>query len=540
MKGIDRRDFLKGALVAGAASTVGVLAGCSPQAPKQDAETPSDSSGEKSYDISETRDVDVVVVGSGISGLAAAVESAELGARTLLLEKESVLGGNGGFTYGPSGFNTRYSRAAGVEFDYHDAVKEEQQLFNYIPNVRYYIDMAEASSDNIDWVAEHGVAFLDVVDNYKGGNPTAHYWAGESDPALGRIGYGGNYVSGMQAAAEAAGVEILLGSPAVDVVMDGSDVVGVIAQQGENTYLQVNAKAVIIGTGGWCANRELLSTKGRGDEVIYAYTFNQGMTGDGWALAMKAGAFDTSDRIGFIEQPAFAEMGLAESKANIAGASSDYYPNRNDNHPVWNILKMGKCIWVNEEGERFADESCGRPEGGVAGWATCAITSQRRSYAVIDKALIDMLGKDCMDFLMSANEHNTKFQADTIEELAASANINVEGLKAAIERYNGFCEQGADIDFGKHAEALVPLGEGPYFATQLGVTSLCSIGGVRITRQMQAADKDWNPIKGLYVIGVDSFPFYTQMYYFQLPGSACAFELHSGLVAARHAAGTLA
>jgi fumarate reductase flavoprotein subunit len=149
---------------------------------------------------------------------------------------------------------------------------------------------------------------------------------------------------------------------------------------------------------------------------------------------------------------------------------------------------MGKCLWINEEDERFADKSCGRPEGGVAGWATCAITSQRRSYAVIDKAIIDMLGQDCIDFLMSANDHNTKFQADTIEELAQLANINADNLRETVERYNGFCVEGKDIDIGKHTEALIPIGEGPYFATQLGVTSLCSIGGVRITRQMQAAD----------------------------------------------------
>ena len=79
------------------------------------------------------------------------------------------------------------------------------------------------------------------------------------------------------------------------------------------------------------------------------------------------------------------------------------------------------------------------------------------------------------------------------------------------------------------------IGEGPYFATQLGVSPLCSTGGVRVNRQMQACDVDWNPIEGLYVLGVASFPFYTQMYYFQQPGSAVAFEVHWGLVAARHA-----
>jgi fumarate reductase flavoprotein subunit len=321
--------------------------------------------------------------------------------------------------------------------------------------------------------------------------------------------------------------------------MNGADAAGVIAQRNDGSFLQINAKAVILGTGGWCDNRELLTKIGRSNEVIYPYTFMPGMTGDGWKLATKAGALDLSGNIAFVEQPAFAEMGLAEEVAGQQGKDASFYPNRNDNHPVWNILKLGKCIWVNEMGERFANEACGRPEGGVAGWATNAIISQQRSYAVIDKAMMDVLGQDCIDFMMSANAYNTKFQADTIEALATAADIDAEGLKETVERYNGFVAQGKDIDFGKSGEGLIPIGEGPYFATQLGVTPLCSIGGVRINRQMQAADSNWKPIKGLYVIGVDGMPFYSQMYYFQLPGSAVAFELHSALTAARHAHQTL-
>ena len=76
------------------------------------------------------------------------------------------------------------------------------------------------------------------------------------------------------------------------------------------------------------------------------------------------------------------------------------------------------------------------------------------------------------------------------------------------------------------------IGEGPYFCTQLGVSPPCSIGGVLVNRQMRACDVNRDVIPGLYVIGVDSFAFYTQMYYFQLSGSAVAFELRSGLVAA--------
>ena len=218
MHTLDRRNFLKGALATGVIGAAGVLGGCAAgEQGKAAGDNQATAAGQAdnavlAYDIAETKEVDVVVVGSGNAGMAAAVEAAELGATTLLLEKEAILGGNGNHTYGPSGFDTKYSRAAGVTYDYREAVVEDQRMFNYIPNIRYYIDMAEASSDNIDWVAEHGVPISSVVDNYKGGNPTMHYWGedgGTIDPVHGRVGSGTVYIAGMQATAESLGVEIL-------------------------------------------------------------------------------------------------------------------------------------------------------------------------------------------------------------------------------------------------------------------------------------------------------------------------------------------
>lgn len=92
-KGISRRDFLKGA-AAGAVgvAAVGVLGGCSP--------SESNSDEAKSYNVSETKSADIVVVGSGASGICATVQAAELGAQVILLESNSVLGGNGILTEG--------------------------------------------------------------------------------------------------------------------------------------------------------------------------------------------------------------------------------------------------------------------------------------------------------------------------------------------------------------------------------------------------------------------------------------------------------
>lgn len=529
---MDRRTFVAGAAATAAAT---VLAGATAHAAR------AEETGEPEvYDIAETVDVDVVVVGAGISGFAAAVESAELGGKVLLLEKLATLGGDGSYTFGPSGFNTRYSKALGIELDPREACIEEQHVFNFIPNCHFYLDMAEASSDNIDWVVDHGVVISDIVDNFKGGNPTAHYWGehgGEVDPVNGRRGYGYVYTEGMTAACEKLGVEIRTECPAIDIIKDGDAVVGVIAQNAAGEYIQVNAKAVILGTGGICGSKELMARMGRTNEALYPWTFCPGCTGDGYTLAMKAGAFDMFRNVGFIEQPCFAEMGLAENKAREEGLGMEYFPNRNDNHPIYNIIKYGKCIWVNEEGERFADECCAHPDGGVAMWATAAFESQIHAFAFFDNYVAtELLGQECMDFLMGANDYNTKFTGETVEEIAEAMGVPADKLQATIDRYNEMVAEGKDSDFGKREDALLPIGDGPYYATYMCSTPTASFGGVRINRNMQAADIEWKPIPGLYVVGVDSFPFYTQIYYYQLPGSAVAFELHSGLVAARHAA----
>lgn len=531
---MSRRGFVAGTIAASAAAAMTSFA--------SDAWA-EQAAGTDSYQIADTMGTDIVIVGGGLSGLCAAVKAAEEGASVIVLEKLAVLGGNGSYTDGPSGFDTKYSRAAGVVYDYRDAAIEDQHMFNFIPNIHYYIDMAVASSDNIDFVADHGVPISPIVDNFKGGNPTAHHWGetgGTIDPVMGRLNHGDEYTSNMVAAAEGLGVQLVTSTPAVDILLDGDAVTGVIAQREDGSYIQVNAKATILATGGIAGNQELMTKVGRPDPVVSPYTWCPGTTGDGYLLAMKAGAFDMLRNVGFIEQPAFAEMGLAEQKANEQGLGAEFFPNRNDNHPIWNILKLGKCIWVNERGERFADEACAKPDGGVAGWATNAFLSQQKSFAVFDGAMAAEMGQDCIDFLMSANEYNTKFTADTLEELAEKMEIPYETLQKTVDEYNGFVEEGVDHAFGKYAEGLVSIGDGPYYATRLGVTPLCSIGGARVTREMQAADVNWNTIPGLFIAGDDSFPFYTQMYYYQLPGSAVAYALHSGIVAATSAVASLA
>ena len=526
MKSMDRRTFVAGAAIGAIAASSAAIA-VAEEAPEG-----------AEYEIAETLECDILVVGSGTAGLCAAVNSADGGASVIVLERAGVFGGGGPGTDGPSGFDTRWSKAAGVEYDYRDAGIEEQRAFNYITDNNYYRDMAKASGDNIEWCAAHGVPISDVVDKFKGGHPTAHHWGemgGKADPELGRINYGYEYVNVMIECAEELGVQMFANTPAIDIVMDGERFAGVIAQREDGSYIQVNAKATIIGTGGMGGSPEFRAKLGRPDDVVCEYLGTATNLGDGYVLATKAGAYDLFRNVGWVEQPGFVELGYATRWAQEQGLGKDFLPHSNDEHPIWNIIKKGNCIWVNDRGERFANEDAAYVDDGIPGWAINSFYAQKKAFAMFDQAVADLMGEQCMEFLMTANEHNTKFTGETLEELAENMGIPADTLKKTVEDYNALVDAGEDLDFGKRPDALHHIGDGPYYATQLGSQPLCTLGGVRVTREMEAADVNWNVIPGLYVIGNDSFPFYTQMYYFKLPGSAVAYCLHSALTASRNA-----
>ena len=166
---VTRRRFLQGAgMTAASIAAVSMLGGCSAKG-----NTEADTAAQNqvaTYEPSETMDVDIVVVGSGSSGVAAAVQAAELGAKTLLLEKSTQTGGNGRLTEGMFAINSQMQKQLGVGdgVTFTDIIAAEQEFFNYRINNLLWKDMVDASGDNIDWMASHGVKFSGVVDDYHG------------------------------------------------------------------------------------------------------------------------------------------------------------------------------------------------------------------------------------------------------------------------------------------------------------------------------------------------------------------------------------
>lgn len=132
--------------------------------------------------------------------------------------------------------------------------------------------------------------------------------------------------------------------------------------------------------------------------------------------------------------------------------------------------------------------------------------------------------------MLLENGSTNYFVADTIEELAEKAGIDVENLKATVDEYNYFCDT-RDLEFYKDPKYLRPLFKPPYYAAAIHPGGYGTVGGVRINENCEACDKEFMPIPGLYCAGADSCNIYDDSYMFLLPGNSMGYAVNTGRIA---------
>ena len=514
---VSRRSFLEGMGVVGGLAALGAITGCTPQdGSSSGGSASSGASGSQapaSYSPAEVIDADVVVVGSGSSGICATVQAAELGAKTYCLEKESVTGGNGRGTEGVFAVGTSAQIAEGVEIPtFRELIETDAAFFNYRINSLFWKDLVTNSKDNWEWLTGNGVKFSGVVDNYyDAGKVPVFHWFVDGD--------GNNYIDPMVAKAEGYGATILTSTPVVDLVITNGAVTGVYAKKEDGSIIQVNAKGVILASGGYAQNVEMMNERG----YDMTYSANQGFLGhdgDGLRMALSAGGVDVSRSRAFLRDP--YTYGVTWSSRF--------------SHTINN---GGPLLWVNQDGERYVDENCGA--GTRDCWAN-AVRSQQRSWFIFDQAQADRfaVGFDTfqteLDNAVASNPADNIFKEDTIEALAADAKFDPDTLKATVDRYNDLCHQGVDEDFNKDADMMLALETPPYYLFRQDMSFHTSIGGIHINRQFQVIDENDDPIPGLYAVGTDSCELYRESYTMNIPASCQGNNVNSGRTAARRSA----
>ncbi|HWQ74638.1 MAG TPA: FAD-binding protein [Syntrophomonas sp.] len=502
---ISRRNFIKGAAASAAGIAVmGVAGGCSPSQEEDAA---------PKLKVSETVSTDIVVVGSGSSGICATVQAAELGTKVILLESNSVLGGNGILTEGMFALGSSLQKKTGVGTDitFREIIATEQEYFNYRVNALFWKDMVENSGDNLDWLIQNGVKFSGVVDNYYGlGKIPVFHWFLD--------GKGKNFIEPMAAKAKELGVTIRMKTPAADLIVENGKVVGIYGKKEDNTLVKINCKAVILASGGYANNNEMMEARG----YDMTYTINQGNpghNGDGLRMATAAGGADVSLQRCFLRDP--YSYGI-----NFFGTMTQA------------IHRGGPFLWVNQDVERYCNENCG---AFTPGNNSNAVHTQAKSFLIFDRALLETLAQKVENLVQDVEDAVAKcpgkniYQANTYEELAQKVGLNPKAMAATIDRYNTLCSQGVDEDFNKPADKMAPVSTSPYYIFRQDLSFWTSIGGIHTNRKMEVINESGVAVPGLYAAGTDGCELYRETYTMNVPASCNGNNCNSGRTAARNA-----
>lgn len=425
---------------------------------------------------------DVIVVGGGGAGMAAATRLAQLGKSVILVEKSGFLGG----AISVSGGNqvvmgSQLQIDNGVADDSVESMVADFEANGANKNNKEILTLfAENVGAATDWlVANCGITFeegLHQLGEYSHNRELAY------------TGGGAGFAEAMRKAVEEAGVQVLLNTKAESLIADNGTVTGVKAASSDADYT-LTAGDVVLATGGYGANKDMLT-----DEMKSALYYGPASsTGEGIQMAQAVGAQTANMEYGK-RYPNGIEVSEGMAKSTIAG-----------NIVGWTM----SAILVNKDGNRVVNEKASnrtileeelKQEGGELYLLLDAETFEAWKTKLAPAGISDA---DIEKYL-EANGTTTPVFAhgETLEEAAAAAGINADNLKATVEKYNGFVAKGSDDDFGRAATYLTKtIGEGPYYIVEQKPRFATTMGGLVINTSMQVLNEAGEPISGLYAAG---------------------------------------
>lgn len=515
---ISRRGFVAGAAAATAGAAV-AGAVVSAAVAEESGAAGSGAEGSAAQSAGESRVVpmacDIVIVGAGSSGLAAAVQAAELGASVICIEREGAIGGNGQLTDGMFGIGSHMMKDAGMEADGGALIRAELEYSQFRGSGAALSAMVHASGENIDWLMEQGVTFA-VVDP-----ETFHSFSGGFEGAG-----GAHYAEPMEAKARELGVEFLTKTLATGLTRE-DDGTWTVTAEGIDDTIAVNAQVCMLAGGGFVQNKELMQRYFEVDiDSEVEFLGLPGHDGSCIDMALAAGAKTNMGRAGL--------QGCVQVVGMPTYLEGGHFSGKLENAPF-------PGIWVNQDAVRFVNEDCGESNWALSDMATML---NKETYVLFDQAMYntfvdnleDQPGHEVVDAELEEGIAIGQIVcADTWEEIAEKTGLDAAQLTATVEGFNAVCEAGVDTDFGKKPEYLQAFGEPPYLAIRTGHLIICSFAGVTTDLKSRALDESNQPIPGLYVIGLDGAMLWANEYTLALPGGTNANNVHSGRMAAKDA-----
>ena len=466
------------------------------------------ASGEKAED--STVEADVVIVGAGGAGMTAAITAANEGKSVVVVESQAMVGGNsiratGGMNAAKTVYQdeNEFGESAGVEKTLASAAEKyadnetitalaatvAEQWAAYQANPTGYFDsvelmeldtmiggkgindpalvetLCEGTADAIDWLDENGIT-LHNVSSFGGASvKRIHRPVGDDGKV---VSVGSYMIPRLQQACEKAGVQILLSTTAEEILTDGGKVVGIKATGATGETVTVNAKAVILASGGFGANLDMV-VEYKPELKGFMTTNAPGILGQGIAMAQAIGA-DTVD----MDQIQIHPTVQYDSAALITEG-----------------LRGDGAVLINAEGKRFIDEV------GTRDVVSAAEVAQTGGYSWL---VVDQKMADASSVIQGYIKKGYTVEGKTYEELAEAMGVDSAAFAETMANWNQCVADKTDAEFGRTSFAN-PLDTAPYYAIKVTAGVHHTMGGLKIDTNTEVLDADGNAIPGLFAAG---------------------------------------
>ncbi len=470
---------------------------------------------------------DLVVIAAGPAGLASAIQAAEDGAKVIVVEKTSNVGGAANMGMGPLGIGTKYQKAGMIDITVEKAFNMFMDYTHYMVDARLVKRYFAQSAETIEWLEDMGVEFEGTYKYFPKSEATWHIVKSESGIGPRAASF---MVKAMHKKALDLGVEFLLETPAKKIVLKDGKVAGVLVTDNTGAEFEIECKAAVICTGGAGANPEMIK-----QETGFTYGENMfnfaipGLVGDGIKMAWEAGGAKVPVRI----ESAALMLGTLELPQSVVNVFSQ---------PNLLVNKLGKRV-MNEDhmqNTTFLSNVCSKQKDYVCYSILDSSIVKDYMRNGLDTANLVRTNPDVSDFAKSvekAVEGGNKefFIADTIEELAEKAGIDVDALVETVDNYNEYCDT-RDEEFFKDHRYMRELRKGPFYAGKFHPAGYGTVGGIKINENCEVINDAFDVIPGLYSAGSDACNIYDDSYMFLLPGNSMGFAVNTGRIAGMTAA----
>ena len=430
---------------------------------------------------------DFIVVGAGTAGLPCAIFGARAGARVLLVERDAEIGGTLHLSGGHmSAAGTKRQKARGIE----DSMEAHLEDIQRISNRTIREDLVRLALNHsawlIDWLEEEGFEFAPDSPRIVYGHepysaPRTYYGVDEARSVLkvlARI---------LQPLIDSGAVTLALNARVKGLLTDHGAVVGVQFAQGGEVKTARAERGVVLATGGFAASPELFKEV-EGFPLVSAA--RESSTGDGFVMARGMGA-QIAGRGTYL--PTFG--GLPHPDDPHKAFWKDRPLLIAKERPPYEIYvdRFGKR-WIAEDEESIdLKERALMKADGLTFFTVFDDRAVERSENII-------VGWSKQDLRERAGHREGVHKADSIEELARIAGIDVEGLVKTVERYNGFVHHRFDSDFGR---TFMPasIEKPPFYAMRNHGIALITFSGVDVDTMLRVRRDDGSTVEGLYAAG---------------------------------------